>query len=184
MTGHPVRVRRVGGAPASVGWSLSLPTEVLPVPNTASSPVVDARRLWAGGAATAVVTALVALVGVLVCQGVFDVVMVRPPLIPIGDSFAVRYAITAAALALLGTALGQLLTVTTPRPQSFFSWIAGLATLLGVVLPFALDGTTAGRVATAGVNLAIGLAALSLLTSVMARTVRPASRPGPTRGPM
>ena len=86
--------------------------------NTANRPVVDARGLWAGGAATALVAGLVALVGVLVCQGVFDVVMVRPPLIPIGDSFAVRYATTAAVLALLATALGHLLAVTTPRPQS------------------------------------------------------------------
>ena len=139
--------------------------------NTANRPVVDARGLWAGGAATALVAGLVALVGVLVCQGVFDVVMVRPPLIPIGDSFAVRYATTAAVLALLATALGHLLAVTTPRPQSFFSWIVGLATLAGVVLPFALDGTLAGQVATGCVNLVIGLAVLSLLMSVMARTV-------------
>jgi hypothetical protein len=137
----------------------------------ANRPTVDAGRLWAGGAATAVVAALVALVGVLVCQNVFDVVMVRPPLIPIGTSFAVRYAITAAALAIVATALGHLLALTTPRPRSFFSWILGLATLAGVVLPFGLTGTTGGRLATAGVNLVIGLAILSLLNSVLSRTV-------------
>jgi Family of unknown function (DUF6069) len=138
----------------------------------ANRPAVDAGRLWAGGAATALVAALVAVVGVLICQNVFDVVMVRPPLIPIGNSFAVRYAITAAVLALAATALGHLLALTTPRPRSFFSWIVGLATLVGVVLPFGLTGTTAGRVATAGVDLIIGLAVLSLLNSVLARTVR------------
>ena len=116
--------------------------------------------------------ALVALVGVLVCQSIFDVVMVRPPLIPISDSFAVRYAITAAVLALLATALGHLLALTTPRPRSFFTWIVGLATLVGVVLPFGLTGTTAGRLATAGVDLIIGLAVLSLLNPVLARTVQ------------
>jgi hypothetical protein len=72
----------------------------------ANRPQVDAGRLWAGGAATALVAALVAVVGVLVCQNVFDVVMVRPPLIPVGNSFTVRYAITAAVLAILATALG------------------------------------------------------------------------------
>jgi hypothetical protein len=118
------------------------------------------------------VAALVALVGVLVCQNVFDVVMVRPPLLPIGNSFAVRYAITAAVLALLATALGHLLALTTPRPRSFFTWIVGLATLVGVVLPFGLTGTTAGRLATAGVDLIIGLAVLSLLNPVLARTVQ------------
>jgi hypothetical protein len=137
----------------------------------ANRPSVDGGRLWAGGAATALVAALIALVGVLICQNLFDVVMVRPPLIPIGSSFAVRYAITAAVLALLATALGHLLALTTPRPRSFVSWIVGLGTLVGVVLPFGLTGTTAGRLATAGVNLVIGLAVLSLLNSVLARTV-------------
>jgi hypothetical protein len=126
----------------------------------ANRPSVDGGRLWAGGAATALVAALVA------------VVMVRPPLIPIGDSFTVRYAVTAAVLAILATALGHLLALTTPRPRSFSTWIVGLATLVGVVLPFRLTGTTAGRLATAGVDLVIGLAVLSLLNSVLARTVQ------------
>jgi Family of unknown function (DUF6069) len=133
---------------------------------------VDAGRLWAGGAATAVVAALIALVGVLVSEGLFDLTMVRPPLIPIGNSFPVRYAITAAVLALAATALAHLLVLTTPRPRAFFSWIVGLATLVGVVLPFALEGTIGGRLATAFVDFLIGVAVLSLLSSVMARTTR------------
>jgi hypothetical protein len=144
--------------------------------NTAHPTVVDAGRLWAGGAATAVVAALVALVGVLVAEGPLDIVMVQPPLIPVGDSFGLRYAVTAAVLALVATALAHLLVLTTPRPRSFFSWIVGLATIVGVVLPFTLDGTTSGRVATAVVDLVIGLAVLNLLNSVMARTVRDARR--------
>jgi hypothetical protein len=138
-------------------------------------PQVDARRLWAGGLATAVVAALVALVGVLLAQGALDIAMVRPPLIPVPGSFALRYAVTAAVLALLATALAHLLLATTPRPRSF-SWIVGLATVVGVVLPFTLDGTTAGRLTTAVVDLVVGLAVLSLLSSVMARSLRPGSR--------
>ena len=144
--------------------------------NPAHPPTIDAGRLWAGGAATAVVAALVALVGVLVAEGPLDIVMVRPPLIPVGESFGLRYAVTAAVLALAATALAHLLLLTTPRPRSFFSWIVGLATIVGVVLPFTLDGTTSGRVATAVVDLVIGLAVLNLLGSVMARTVRGAGR--------
>jgi hypothetical protein len=34
---------------------------------------VDAARLWTGGLATAVVAALVALVGVLIARGLFDI---------------------------------------------------------------------------------------------------------------
>jgi hypothetical protein len=122
--------------------------------------------------ATAVVAALVALVGVLVVDALPGVAMVQPPLIPVGDSLGVRYAVTAAVLALIATALAHLLLLTTPQPRRFFSWMVGLATLVAIVLPFALDGTTAGRLATASVNLVIGLAVLTLLRSVMARTTR------------
>jgi uncharacterized membrane protein YGL010W len=139
---------------------------------------VDAGRLWAGGAATAVVAALVALVGVLVGDGVLDLDMVEPPLLPIGGGFALRYAVTAAALALIATGLAHVLVLTTPRPRAFLSWIVGLATVIGVVLPFATDGSFGGRTATAVVDLVIGLAVLSLLGSVLARTVRAGSRPG------
>jgi hypothetical protein len=133
-------------------------------------PTVDAGRLWAGGFATAVVAALVALVGVLVWEALLDSDMVEPPLLPVGDSFAVRYALTAAALALVATALAHLLVLTTPRPRAFFSWIVGLATVVGVVLPFTEEGSLGGRLATALVDLVIGLCVLSLLSSVLART--------------
>jgi hypothetical protein len=143
-----------------------------PTPGTPSPvrPTVDAGRLWAGGVATAVVAALVALVGVLVGDGLLDVDMVEPPLLPIGDSFPVRYALTAAALALVATALAHLLVLTTPRPRGFFSWIVGLVTVVGVVLPFTEEGSLGGRLATALVDLLIGLCVLSLLSSVLART--------------
>jgi hypothetical protein len=137
---------------------------------------VDAPRLWAGGAATAVVAALVALVGVLIGEGMFDVDMVEPPLLPVGGSLAARYAITAAALALAATALAHLLAVTAPRPEAFLSWIVGLVTVVGVVLPFTLAGFVAGSVTTAIVDLVIGLSVLSLLRSVLLRTTRPEAR--------
>jgi hypothetical protein len=142
-------------------------------------PTVDAGRLWAGGVATAVVAALVALVGVLIGNAWLDTDMVEPPLLPIGDTFAVRYAATAAALALTATALAHLLVLTTPRPGAFFSWIVGLATVVGVVLPFTLEGSLGGRLATALVNLVIGVCVLSLHSSVLARTATvPRSPPG------
>ena len=154
-------------------------TPPLPAPGR-TPPAVDAARLWAGGAATALVAGLVAMVGVLIGEGVFDLAMVEPPLLPVGDSFAVRYAVTAALLALVATAVAHLLAISTPRPRAFFSWLVGLVTLAGVVLPFALDGTLGGRLATALLNLVIGLSVLSLLSSVLARTMR---RRGPEYPP-
>jgi hypothetical protein len=137
---------------------------------------VDAGRLWAGGAATAVVAALVAVVGVLIGEGVLDVDMVEPPLLPVGGSLAARYAVTAALLALAATALAHLLAVTAPRPGAFLSWIVGLVTVVGVVLPFTLEGSVAGSLTTAIVDLVIGLAVLTLLRSVLVRTTRPGAR--------
>jgi hypothetical protein len=153
-----------------------------PGPLRPAQPTVDAGRLWAGGAATAVVAALVALVGVLIGNTLLDLGMVEPPLIPIGDSFAVRYALTAAALALAATAVAHLLTVAAPRPRSFFSWIVGLATVIGVVLPFTIDGSAGGKLATAATDLVIGVCILSLLSSVLVRTTRVAGPPSPQGG--
>jgi hypothetical protein len=62
--------------------------------------------------------------------------------------------------------------VTAPRPRSFFTWIVGSATVIGVVLPFATDGSAGGKLATAGTNLVLGLCIVSLLSSVLTRTTR------------
>jgi hypothetical protein len=40
-------------------------------PNPEPTRRVDARPLWSGGVATAVVAALIALVGILVCRWLF-----------------------------------------------------------------------------------------------------------------
>jgi hypothetical protein len=145
---------------------------VNPDPTGRRRVVVAASRLWGGGLATACVAALIAAVGVLICDQVLGLELVRPaPLLPIGDSVALSYAATAFVLALVATGLAQLLALTTPRPRSFFHWIVGLATLAAVALPFALSGSTASKIATAAINLAIGVAIGSLLTAVLARTV-------------
>jgi hypothetical protein len=39
---------------------------------------VDARRLWFGGLATALVAALIALVGIVVARGVFGIPILAP----------------------------------------------------------------------------------------------------------
>lgn len=102
--------------------------------------------------------------------------MVEPPLLSLGGSFGMRYALTAALLALIATAVAHLLVLTAPRPEAFFSWIVGLVTVVGIVLPLTLDGTFAGRASTAIGNLVIGLCVLSLLRSVLLRTARPGVR--------
>jgi hypothetical protein len=132
-------------------------------------PTVDAGRLWAGGLAAAVVAALVALVGVLIGDGLLDVDVVEPPLLLIGDSFPVGYALTAASLA-MAAALAHFLVLDPPLPRACFAWIVGPAAVVGVVLPLTEERCLGGRLATSLVGLVIGRFVLGLLSSVLART--------------
>jgi hypothetical protein len=145
----------------------------VPRPPARSGTVIDAGRLWAGGAATACVAALVAAVGVLVFNSVLDVRLVQPPLLltPTG-SLVVNYALTAFVAALVATGVAHLLAATTPRPRLFFGWIVGLATVAAMVVPFAAEAAVAAKVCTAAINLVVGIAIASLLTGVLSRTVR------------
>ena len=147
-------------------------TPDVPGSRTGDRTVINAGRLWAGGAATACVAALVAVIGVLLFGSVFDIKLAQPPLLlTITNSLALNYAITAFVAGLLATGLGHLLAATTPRPRMFFGWIVGLATVATVVVPFASDATMAGKVGTALINLVIGIAIGSLVNGVLTRTV-------------
>ena len=134
---------------------------------------LDAARLWTGGLATALVAALVAVVGVLIARGLFDV----PVLAPtgegaLGNANTARLAILAAVAALLATGLMHLLLVSTPRPFRFFSWIVSLLTLVAVLAPFMTDAKLATQVATAAIGLVIGLAIGSLVSGAARSAIR------------
>src|SRR5271165_4229285 len=144
--------------------------------------VVDARQLWAGGAATAAVAALVALVGVVVCRWLFNIPLLSPKSQgTYGNAHTTTVVLVAAGAALLATGLLHLLLVATPRPLTFFSWIVGLITLLFVLFPFSTSAPLSQKIATAAVDLVIGFAIGSLLNGVGARSMR--RRPPPPSGP-
>lgn len=133
--------------------------------------VVDWKRLWAGGLATAGVAALIAWLGTLVCQALLGIeVADSAAAVAVTDSFVANYALTAAAFAIGATALAHVLVLTTPTPRSFFSWIVGLVTAGAVVLPFTRGQDLRAQICTAGINLLIGAAIGSLLASVLSRT--------------
>jgi hypothetical protein len=77
-----------------------------------------------------------------------------------------------AGAALVATALAHLLLVSTPRPLAFFSWIIGLATVLAVLVPFSTSAPLGAKVATALVDLVLGIAIGSLINSVAARSLQ------------
>jgi hypothetical protein len=140
-----------------------------------SSPgrTVDTRQLWSGGAATAVVAALIALAGILVCRWLFGIPVLAPRQDGAwGDASTAGYAITAAAAALGATAIMHLLLIATPRPQLFFTWIVGLATVIAMAYPFSTAAPLSQKAATAVINLMLGVVIGSLINGTTARVIR------------
>lgn len=138
-----------------------------------AQPTLDAGRLWAGGFATAVVAALVTLVGFLIARGVFSVPVLAPEDDGTwGDASTPTYVALAALAALVATGIIHLLILFTPSPSLFFGWIMFLAILAGVVAPFASGAELSAKVATAAINLAIGVAIWTLVAGVARRALR------------
>ena len=138
---------------------------------------IDARKLWAGGVATAVVAALIAIVGIVIARGIFHIAVLAPKRSGTwGNANTATYALVAFAIGVLATALMHLLLMYTPAPFTFFNWILGLATLVGALAPFASDADTASKVSTAIINAFIGIAIWSLMASTGRRSLGPIGR--------
>ena len=148
-------------------------------------PTVDAGRLWAGGVAAAVIAALIAVVGILVARGIFDVAVLAPEGDGTwGDADTGRYALAAAVGALVATGLIHLLILFVPRYATFFAWIMVLATAVAVLAPFALDVEASAQVTTALINLILGIAIGSLVSGVARSAIRlPRTDMWPDTGP-
>jgi hypothetical protein len=142
-------------------------------PTQGGANTIAAGRLWAGGAATAVVAALIALVGILLARGVFGVPVLAPKGEGTwGDADTAKYAFYCALGALVATGLLHLLLISTPRPLKFFRWIIGLATVAAALAPFVANGTTSSKIATGVINLAVGIAIGTLLSGAARAAVR------------
>jgi hypothetical protein len=145
---------------------------------------LDAARLWSGGIATAVVAALIAVLGILLFRGVFGV----PVLAPKGDGVwgsasTATYAVVSGGIALAATGFMQLLSVTTPKYHTFFTWIMVLLTGISVLVPLSLKVDWNVKLATGLINLVIGIAITVILNSVARSAYRrpppPPGQPGP-----
>lgn len=154
------------------GWDRNYEEPTRPYPPVTEPqgehrPAVDAGRLWAGGFGTAVVAALVALVGILLVRGVLGIHILSPSDAGMyGDATTTTYAFGAFAVAILATGMLHLLLELMPRPMSFFNWIMLLVTAVGVLIPFTVGAEPESQFATAALNLVIGLCIMSLLNSV------------------
>jgi FtsH-binding integral membrane protein len=134
--------------------------------------LVDPRKLWSGGAASAAVAGLVALVGVLVTRWLFSLPVLAPSQDgAYGDVSTTVLVLLAAAAALAATGLVHLLLLNTPRPFLFFGWIVALVTTLVVVYPFSTTAPLGAKIATAAVFLAIGAMTGTLVGGAAARSI-------------
>jgi Family of unknown function (DUF6069) len=139
---------------------------------------VNAARLWSAGVATAVVAALIALVGVLIVRAVFQLALSGSAEAGVfGDGSTVLLCVTAAIAALAATGLAHLLLLSTPRPLAYLGWIIGLLTVAAAVLPFLSGRDLPVALAQAVIHLVIGLAIGSLVTGAAASASRPESQP-------
>jgi len=143
-------------------------------PPVAPRPTVDAARLWAAGIATAIVAALVAMVGTLLVRAVLRIAFNGPAESGVlGDSRTVLLCVLAAVGALAATGLAHLLLLSTPRPMTYLSWIVGLVTVVVALVPLLGSGPIAERVTSAVIYLVIGLVISSLVAGAGASARRP-----------
>jgi hypothetical protein len=133
---------------------------------------INAGRLWAGGAATLVVAALIVVVGITLCRGILAIPVPVPTVT--GGMSDVVYVLLAAGAAVVATGLLHLLIAAAPRPLVFFGWIVFLATAGAGMAPFSNSilgsaghiAMLSSKVATATINVIVGIAIGSLLTGV------------------
>ena len=175
---YPPQPQRPGGGaqPTPSGDPSSDFTTASPQDPYDPKLTLEGGRYVAGALATALVAALIGLVGVVVIEGIFDQDMVPPPDLFNTGSHTAAFAIDGAIFAILAAAVLALLVVSTPRPKRFFGWLMVLATALVTVLPFAWTSHLDRAVLAAVVNLVIGVATWSLLAGVATRTIRPAAQ--------
>ncbi|KQT01372.1 hypothetical protein ASG23_07370 [Cellulomonas sp. Leaf395] len=143
-----------------------------PAPTRPADPSVDPGRFWAGVVATALVAALVGLVGVVIIDQILNIELAVQDIFGT-DSTGAAYVIGAAVLAVLAGGLLHLLVLTTPKPKAFFGWIMFLGTLTAALLPLTWTDELESAISAGIVNALIGIAIWSLLVGVLSRTLRP-----------
>jgi hypothetical protein len=135
-------------------------------------PEVDIRRYRAAGLATSIVAALIAVVGVIVTNGVFKVSLLGSDESGVGGGAGtVAYAFAAFVCGLVASELMLLLLRTTPTPITYYGWIVGLVTTVAAVVPLTTGSDFGAKVAMALTNACIGTAIGALTVSATRRSI-------------
>jgi hypothetical protein len=147
-------------------------SSITPAPVRRVGVGADAHKLWAGGAASALITGLVALVGLLVSRWLFNLPVLAPRQDgAYGDVRTTALILVAVAAAIVATGVVHLLMLGTLRPLMFFGWIVALVTTIAAIFPFSTAAGLDAKIATSLVSLAIGIAVGTLVGGVAARSI-------------
>lgn len=141
---------------------------------------LDRRRLWRGGAWTALASGIVA-------AGVFLIVrqVVGLPILGVVvyggvvEPHLFVYAMAASIAAMAMTVLMLLLLGGSSRPFVYFLWMAGLILALVVMMPVFAAGDRPTGLATAAANVAVGLTVWAGVSVSGHLAVRDRKRTGP-----
>ena len=131
---------------------------------------IDTARFWVGAALTAGISALVALIALIITNDLLHIpVMINEGgrLVMIGFG---AYALVAAAAAVAASVLYAVLVNFAPRPGLYFGWIVGLVTLLAALLPLTTGPVMVDQLALAGINLVVGLVITGLVPVAAVRS--------------
>lgn len=113
-----------------------------------------------------IVAAGVAVVGLLIARGVLDIPVLVERKGHLVNAGTWWYAGVAFVAAVAATGLLHGLLAAVPQPYRFFGWIAALATAIAVLLPLTTGAKLSSRIAVALINLAVGFAIGSIMSSV------------------
>lgn len=138
-------------------------------------PIFNPVRLWTGGVVTALIAALLAVVGFLIVGNVMGqtILGVKPNGDPFNPSM-IGYAFAGVVASLLATAVMHLLLVGTPRPLFYFGWIGALCTAILVLIPLGVHQREGGWLTvlpTAVINLIGGIAITAIVRGTAAASL-------------
>ena len=115
---------------------------------------IDQVRFWVGAGLTALIAALIGVIGAVVAHGIVHVPMMVNP---------AAFGLASAGIALAAAALYDGMAHVAPRPTAYFAAVAALVTTLATLLPFTFTGTLHTQIVMAAMNLGVGLVVLILV---------------------
>lgn len=123
----------------------------------------DVRRYWVGSALTAVVAAMIGLIGMIIGKDILTRAVPIHDLAGLGAVGIGAYTASVAVIAVVAAVLYAVIARLAPQPGHYFGWIGSLGVVLAVVLPFTLPLALLSQTVFAIINLAVGAAIVALV---------------------